>query len=119
MLNLKSLSIDADRVSMPIEDLPEFINLLEINSRIKQIESKILEIASAPPSASRKTLGITEAAKMLGLSKSRVYVLSGKGQLPSYKVGNKVLFFTDELENYIRSGGKVRAKTHSLEDIKR
>ena len=48
MLNLKSLAIHADRVSMPIEDLPEFINLLEINSRIKQIESKISEIASAP-----------------------------------------------------------------------
>jgi len=110
MLNLKSLVIDADRVSMPIEDLPDFINLLEINSRIKQIESKISEIASAPPSASRKTLGITEASAMLGLSKSRVYVLSGQGKLKSYKVGNRVLFFNDEMEQYIRSGGKINAK---------
>jgi excisionase family DNA binding protein len=47
---------------------------------------------------------------MLGLSKSRVYVLSGQGKLKSYKVGNRVLFFNDEMEQYIRSGGKFNAK---------
>lgn len=111
MLNIKSLVIDADRVSMPIENLPDFINLLELNNRISELELKISEGGLTPPPTPRKTLGITEASAMLGLSKSRVYVLSGQGKLPSYKVGNKVLFFNDELEKFIRSEGKVNSKS--------
>ena len=110
MLNIKSLVIDADRVSMPIENLPDFINLLEMNKRVAAIELKIADGEMQEAPASPKTLGISEAATMLGLSKSRVYVLSGQKKLPSYKVGNKVLFFMDELEQYIRSGGKINSR---------
>ncbi|MBK7684032.1 MAG: hypothetical protein IPJ26_16925 [Bacteroidetes bacterium] len=38
MLNLKSLEIDANRVSIPIENLADFINLLEMDQRITKLE---------------------------------------------------------------------------------
>ena len=107
MLNLKSLEIDANRVSMPIEKLPDFINLLELDQRITKLELNYANGVNQATPSERKTIGIVKASEMLGLSKSRVYVLSGQKKLPSYKVGNKVLFFVDELENFIRSGGKL------------
>ena len=107
MLNLKSLKIDDNRVSMPIENLADFINLLEMDQRITQLELKYANGVNQATPPERKTIGLVKASEMLGLSKSRVYVLSGQKKLPSYKVGNKVLFFVDELENFIRSGGKL------------
>jgi excisionase family DNA binding protein len=110
MFNLKSLEVDANRVSMPIENLTDFINLLEMNQRITNLEKNYADGVNQATPPERKTIGIVKASEMLGLSKSRVYVLSGQRKLPSYKVGNKVLFFVDELEQFIRSGGKLNAK---------
>lgn len=102
--------IDADRVSMPIKTLPDFINLLELNERITKLELLHAEGVNHATTPERKTIGIAKASEMMGLSKSRVYVLSGQGKLPSYKVGNKVHFFVDELEQVIRMGKKPNFK---------
>ncbi len=110
MLNLKSLEIDANRVSIPIENLADFINLLEMDQRITKLELIHAEGVNQATTPERKTIGIAKASEMMGLSKSRVYVLSGQGKLPSYKVGNKVLFFVDELEQVIRMGKKPHFK---------
>lgn len=112
MLNLKSLEIDANRVSIPIENFADFMNLLEMDQRLTKLELNYSDGVKQATPSERKTIGVVKASEMLGLSKSRVYVLSGQKKLPCYKVGNKVLFFVDELEKYIRSGGKFNAKTN-------
>jgi excisionase family DNA binding protein len=112
MVKLNSLEIDGNRVSIPIEKLPDFIKLLELDQRITELELNSANGVNQATPSERKTIGLVKASEMLGLSKSRVYVLSGQKKLPSYKVGNKVLFFVDELEQYIRSGGKFNAKTN-------
>lgn len=92
--------------------LPALIN--ELSHRVLQLEMKESGSSSDTPSASlRKSVGPDEAAAILGLSKSRVYVLCGEGRLPFHKVGNRLHFFTDELDRYIRSGGRDNSKLNN------
>lgn len=93
---------------LTVEDLPSIITTL--SDRITLLESTItLYSAKQEQEDSRKTIGPGEAAHMLKLSKSRVYVLCSEGKLPVHKVGHKLLFFPNELEQFIRSSGKVAA----------
>lgn len=91
---------------LTVEDLPSIITTL--SDRIALLESTITpHPAKRDQEDSRKTIGPGEAAHMLKLSKSRVYVLCSEGKLPVHKVGHKLLFFPNELEQFIRSGGRI------------
>jgi len=89
--------------------LPALIN--ELSHRVLQLEMK--ESGTSSEASLRKSVGPDEAAAILGLSKSRVYVLCGEGRLPFHKVGNRLHFFTDELDRYIRSGGRDNSKLNN------
>jgi excisionase family DNA binding protein len=43
------------------------------------------------------------AAELLGVSKRTIQQLAAKGAIPSYRVGNKILFMESDLERYLES----------------
>jgi excisionase family DNA binding protein len=45
-------------------------------------------------------------AAYLGVPKSTLYKLQQKGELPSYKLGRKLLFDTEEIDKAIKQGRK-------------
>lgn len=92
----------------------EFIQMIvEMNQRLLNLEAKILKLKTENADDGNP-LGISQAAKFLNLSKARVYVLSSQGKLPSYKVGNKVLFYKQELDKFVRSEGKYKRQQTAI-----
>lgn len=51
-------------------------------------------------------LTIAETAKLLKLSVNHVYVLTKQGVIPSVKVSGSIRVIREELENWIKGGGK-------------
>lgn len=65
--------------------------LLEISHKLDEIKTNSKEI-----------LGVEEAAKYLGVSKSYIYFLTSKGKVPFRSPGGKKVFFVkDELVQWI------------------
>ena len=92
--------------TLTVEDLSFIVQ--NLSDRITCLESaNTSQSQSREPESFRRTIGPDEAARMLGLSRSRVYVLSGQGKLPVHKVGHRLLFFPDDLEHFIRSNGRT------------
>jgi hypothetical protein len=89
---------------MEIENLAGYLKSLE--DRISKLEQ--LALQQVDVSTTRKTVGMKGAAEMLKLSMARVYVLAGQKQIPCYKLGNKLHFYVDELDELIRSGKKFK-----------
>ena len=59
----------------------------------------------------KKVLTFDEASEYTGLSKSCLYKMTSKKQIPHYKPNGKMIFFDrEELENYLLS---VRVKPQS------
>lgn len=57
-----------------------------------------------------KPLNIEEAAEFLDVSKSYLYKLTSKGEIPHYKpAGKRIYFLVDDLLDYIKSG-RVKTK---------
>jgi len=102
---MKNKLIILDR-ELTVEDLSFIVqNLADRLSCLESANTSHHPLREAEPI--RRTIGPYEAARMLGLSRSRVYVLSSQGKIPVHKVGNRLLFFPDDLEKYIRSGGSM------------
>ena len=51
-------------------------------------------------------LDVTEVAEMLRISKSMVYKLVRQGDIPFFRVGNRVLFSAERIENLINGEGE-------------
>lgn len=47
------------------------------------------------------TIGVTEAAKMLGLSRPKVYELARSEGFPSFKVGERLLISIKGLQEWV------------------
>src|SRR5205809_7990695 len=60
----------------------------------------------APQPGRRKILTINETATLTNLSKSRIYVLSAAGKIPSIKKGQKLRFYEDQILAWIESGSR-------------
>lgn len=57
----------------------------------------------------QKPLNVEEAADFLDLSKSHLYKLTSKGEIPHYKpTGKRLYFLIEDLLDYLKSG---RVKT--------
>lgn len=62
-------------------------------------------------------LTIDEAAEFLHLSKSHLYRLTSKGEIPHYKpTGKRIYFFRNDLIEFLKSG-KVRTNQEIREAI--
>ena len=55
-------------------------------------------------------IDIEEVSKLTLKSKSSIYRMSSKGEIPCYKHGKKLYFFRDEIINFIRDGKKKTIK---------
>jgi excisionase family DNA binding protein len=56
------------------------------------------------PAALARLLGVKEAAKQLGISRSTLYGLLGRGELRPIRVGRRVLISITELERFVGEG---------------
>lgn len=82
----------------PFDSLSTFIE-----ERIKEHIEKLADRLSASAADLHTPIGVQEAAKILRISISRVYVLSNTGQLPCHRRGGRLYFFRDELTDLVRS----------------
>lgn len=102
-----------DLLKLTVDELPSL--LYDLTQRITQLEAK----AARTTNTERLTLNPEQAAKILHLSRSRVYVLCGEGKLPSHKVGNRLLFYSDELENFIRSNRRIDGRDSAAKVVRK
>lgn len=48
-------------------------------------------------------ISVREAAKLLSVSKSMIYLLTEQRKLPCTRIGSRILFFPSELEKWARA----------------
>lgn len=82
-----------------------------LNDRLDDIEKLILDLKNQkcsdnlpPVPQGPKLVKIEEAAKICGYKKGYVYTLVFRNTIPYIKRGRRVLFDTEELENWIKAG---------------
>lgn len=64
-----------------------------------------------------KPLNMDEAAEFLHLSKSHLYRLTSKGEIPHYKpTGKRIYFFKDDLIDFLKAG-KVKTNQEIAKEI--
>ena len=66
----------------------------------------------------KNALSTQEVADMLNVSKSTIYDLIKKGEISSYKVGRKVRFTENDVQDYISRSKKGQLVSHSLSNDK-
>lgn len=72
----------------------------EIQSFLKRLNQKTIP----------ERLSLVEAAQYLGVSKSNMYKLTHTRAIPFYKFGKRVIFYTKELDEWIKQNA-IRVKT--------
>lgn len=73
--------------------------------------------SSKSPSIEPISIRISEAVRMTGLSRSKIYLLIGEGEIEAAKVGRATLIFVDSLRRFLgehrRPLPKSKAKSSS------
>ena len=54
-------------------------------------------------------IGVTEAARLLGISKPSLYQIVNREDFPSFKLGGRTLISTEGLRAWVREQAKVSA----------
>jgi excisionase family DNA binding protein len=62
-------------------------------------------------SPERKTITVTEAAKLLGIGKNQAYEAARRGEIPVIRIGRRILVPVAALERLLRAGEYSRATT--------
>ena len=70
--------------------------------------------AAGPAQASEKMLSVEEAAHYLGLAVSSVYKMAARCELPSVKIGRRVLFGTVDLDAYAQARRRSPERVNTL-----
>ena len=52
----------------------------------------------------RKTVTVTEAAKVLGVSRNKAYEAARRGEIPTIKIGHRILVPVAALERMLQEG---------------
>lgn len=52
----------------------------------------------------RSTMTVIEAAKRLGIGRNQAYEAAGRGEIPSIRIGNRILVPTAALERMLAGG---------------
>ena len=63
--------------------------------------------------AERQVYSVAEVAAMLGLSKPTVQKALKRGELPSFRVGTKVLVQRAAVERLLQEGGATEMESHA------
>lgn len=53
-------------------------------------------------------LNVKDASVHLACTRSRLYALVSAGRIPFHKDGSRLLFRTEELDEWVRAGGGIR-----------
>jgi excisionase family DNA binding protein len=93
---------NAQLIFFPVQ-LSEFMLAVRmiIREEIKAENSRKVSLQSK-----RKILTTDEVATLTNLSKSRIYVLSAAGKIPSIKKGQKLRFYEEQILAWIESGAR-------------
>jgi len=80
--------------------LPEAVQL--ILEKLERIEKIIIEKQSEKPEPGER-LDIKAASAFLGLAKATIYSKVCRGEIPAFKLGKKLLFKREELDEYVEN----------------
>lgn len=69
-----------------------------------------------PPAAETRLLGVDEAARHLGLSRSTLYKRAQRCEVPSIKDGNRVLFRVTDLDTYAEARRRSPERVRNIAD---
>jgi excisionase family DNA binding protein len=58
----------------------------------------------------RLALSIPEAAERLGISRNHAYRSAQNGDLPTFRIGGKILVSVEELERLVTKGNDLRVR---------
>lgn len=80
------------------------LSIDELLSRIENIIEKKLEekLALLKPSKEWRYMSRKEVAELLKISLPTVHTWMKEGLIPSYRIGNRILFKSNEVENSIK-----------------
>ncbi len=56
------------------------------------------------------SLGIDDAARVIGVARSMLYEIVARGELPSFKLGRRRMILAKELEAYINRVAKENSR---------
>lgn len=79
--------------------------------KIDRIERILLEVLGGKPNGyeTLNVLNVDQAAKLLSMTKSTVYKMTSRMEIPYYKRAKRIYFKKSELEEWLL---KIRKKTH-------
>lgn len=64
---------------------------------------------------SDRWLSVEKIAEYLGVSKDTVYAWIGKRKMPAHRIGRLWKFKTDEVDEWVRSGGAAESESQGKE----
>ena len=85
----------------------------ELLAKVQDLNEKIDGISKTIPSQEQniaprhKAIGIDEVSRIIGKAKGTLYRMSSKGQIPCYRQGRSLIFFEDEIYQWIGLHKKV------------
>ena len=90
---------------LTIDQMPE--SLASLHDKADRIIEMLTMLTNGKPGGdSHVPVGLSEACRILGKSRSTIYEMTSKRTIPFHKRGNKLYFFKDELFEWIRDGGR-------------
>jgi excisionase family DNA binding protein len=82
---------------------------------LNEIARRVVALmGQAPTDDADPWMTVTEAAKHIRCTTSRIYKLVEQGSLPHHREGRRLLFKRSELDSFIRSGGAFYEKYPGL-----
>lgn len=83
-----------ERISILENEMQKLGSIEDLLKHLESIDNEILE--------SKEVLSLDDACKLLNLSKSRIYKLARKSDIPHYKPQRKLMFLRSELIDWIK-----------------
>ena len=89
-------------MNVTLEQLPNLV--IQLSNEISELRNLLSKQVNDKAVIPEQFLGIQEAAKSLGLTKSTLYTKVSRNEVPHYKQGNRLYFSTVELTEYLKQG---------------
>jgi excisionase family DNA binding protein len=96
------------------EQLPR--EVAEVQDKLDLIMNMLQGIINSKQPAGPKMLTVEEAAVLLKKKISTIYSMNSRGQLPVHHSGNTVVYFEDELLEWIKNNGKKSKDGETIEE---
>lgn len=102
--------------------IPEMLG--EIMGMIRELNIKVDRVADAGPApepafGAHRPMFMEDLCTLLKKSKATIYRMSSKGEIPCYKQGRNLVFFEDEILDWMTSDRKEYFDRRLFEDYSR